>query len=185
MLVIRGSSEIALHLRRQRAPMAEVQFLQRGELPRWPVDRLFVNQGYLGDDAIDTWEANFHGVRRLVELTLANSPEARICVMGSESAYSGSHNEAYALSKAALHRYVEMRALAPGQQLVAVSPGIISDAAMTTGRDDQERVTWRADTHPKRRHVTSAEVARVVHFLLYQDEGYLSNVVIRMHGGRT
>jgi NAD(P)-dependent dehydrogenase (short-subunit alcohol dehydrogenase family) len=109
---------------------------------------------------------------------------ARVCVVGSESAFTWSFDGAYAAAKAALHRYVETKQLRnPEQQLVCVSPGIIGDAGMTVRRTDRDRVMERMARHPKRRFLESVEVARLVHYCLYVDRGYLSGTVIRMNGG--
>jgi NAD(P)-dependent dehydrogenase (short-subunit alcohol dehydrogenase family) len=130
-----------------------------------------------------TMEVNFLSVVADCETILAKNPDARICIIGSESGFSGSFDAAYAGSKAAIHTYVETKPLSPGQQLVAVAPSIISDAGMTLRRDDRALLDQRAATHPKRRFLLAREVAALVHFLLYVDEGYLSGTVIRMHGG--
>jgi NAD(P)-dependent dehydrogenase (short-subunit alcohol dehydrogenase family) len=71
----------------------------------------------------------------------------------------------------------------PQQQIVCVSPGIIEDAGMTVRREDRVNLARRRDMHPKRRFLRAIEVARMIHFLLYVDEGYTSGVVIRMNGG--
>lgn len=114
---------------------------------------------------------------------LASSDTARICVVGSESGYAWSYDGVYAASKAALHRYVETKKLKPGQQLVCVAPSIIEDTLMTMVREDTENLERRRAEHPKRRFLKAIEVARVIHFLLYQDERYLSGQVVRMNGG--
>ena len=54
---------------------------------------------------------------------------------------------------------------------------------MTLRRTDRDRLERRAAKHPKRRFLDAADVARLVHFLLYVDRGYVSGCVIRMHGG--
>ena len=109
---------------------------------------------------------------------------ARICVIGSESGISGSYDGAYAMAKAALHHYIETRRLqAPAQQLVCIAPSIISDAGMTLRRKDTIALRAREFTHPKGRFLKAAEVASLIHHVLYVDQGYLSNVTIRMNGG--
>lgn len=122
-------------------------------------------------------------VIRACEAILAVNEKARICVVGSESAYLGSFDGTYAAAKAGLHHYVESVSLKPGQQLVCVSPGIIEDAGMTMRREDRGALARRRDMHPKRRFLKAIEVARMIHFLLYVDEGYTSGTVIRMNGG--
>ena len=104
-------------------------------------------------------------------------------MIGSESGFAWGFDGAYAGAKAALHCYVENKPLRPKQQLVCIAPGIIEDAGMTERRMDKENLEKRRKDHPKHRFLTSDEVAKLAHFLLYVDQGYISNVVIRMNGG--
>lgn len=131
----------------------------------------------------ETFHVNCIRPMQLCDVILAQNENARICVMGSESGVAWSYDGAYAAAKAALHRYVETKKLSPNQQLVCVAPSIISDTMMTMARKDTENLQRRKDSHPKKRFLTAIEVARLVHFLLYVDEGYLSGQVIRMNGG--
>lgn len=136
------------------------------------------------DERRETHEANAGQIVRDCDRLIAANDAARICVIGSESGYAGSYNLAYAAAKAGLHRYVESKELrTPRQQLVAVAPTIIADAGMTLRRTDHAQLAERAALHPKRRWLSSDEVARLVFFLLYVDQGYISGVVIRMNGG--
>ena len=136
-----------------------------------------------GENIAETMEVNCFQPIRLCEYVLQHVDNARICVIGSESAYTWSFDDAYAASKAALHRYVETKKLGPNQQLICVAPSIISDTGMTERRTDLENLERRRQEHPKKRFLKAAEVARLIHFLLYVDEGYLSGQVIRMNGG--
>lgn len=136
------------------------------------------------DEIDDSLRGNFVNPIALCERVLTSFPTARICVMGSESGYSWSFDDTYAASKAALHRYVETRKIGPKQQLVCVAPSIIGDCRMTTDRKDTENLERRRQESPKRRFLKACEVARLVHFLLYVDEGYISGTVIRMNGGQ-
>jgi NAD(P)-dependent dehydrogenase (short-subunit alcohol dehydrogenase family) len=117
------------------------------------------------------------------ERILSENDKARICVIGSESAYTGSFDGVYADAKRSLHRYVEQKKLKPGQQIVCISPGPIEDCGQFTRRLDTWRTDERMARHPQKRFLKAIEVARLVHFVLYVDEGYLSNVVIRLNGG--
>ena len=148
-------------------------------------------QGYLqpktileqsADEVARSLAVNLVSVVQMCERVLASNAVARICVIGSESALRSSYDTTYALAKAALHRYVEVRALQPDQQLVCVAPGMIADAGMTRRRQDQDRVAERGRCHPKGRLLNTAEVAAMIHHLLYVDRGYTSNTVIRMDG---
>lgn len=117
------------------------------------------------------------------ERIFSSNERARVCVIGSESAYTGSFDDTYAAAKLALHLYVKTKRLKPEQQLVCVAPSIISDAGMTMRRQDIHNLILRLRDHPKRRFLAAIEVARLVHFALYVDLGYLTNVVIRLNGG--
>jgi 3-oxoacyl-[acyl-carrier protein] reductase len=120
---------------------------------------------------------------QLADAILEKNDAARICIIGSESGYAWSYDGAYAAAKAALHRYVETKKLKPAQQLVCIAPSIIEDTLMTFMRQDTENLDRRRAEHPKRRFLKAVEIARVIHFVLYQDEGYLSGQVIRVNGG--
>lgn len=137
----------------------------------------------LPDQYAATFAVNFVDIVAWCDVEFATSPTARIVVVGSESGFSGSYDMAYAGAKAALHMYVETRKLAPGQQLVAIAPGIIEDAGMTTRRADTDALEARKLAHPKGRFVTSREVASLAHWLLGPDGEYVSGTVVRMNGG--
>jgi NAD(P)-dependent dehydrogenase (short-subunit alcohol dehydrogenase family) len=117
------------------------------------------------------------------ERILSANDKARICVIGSESAYNGSFDGVYADAKRSVHGYVERKQLKPGQQIVCISPGPIENCGQFTRRTDTWRLDERKARHPQKRFLKAIEVARLVRFCLYEDEGYLSNVVIRLNGG--
>lgn len=136
------------------------------------------------DEIAETIQVNTTDVMRACDRLIEGNAGVRICIVGSESGFSGSYDGAYAVAKAAVHRYVETRRLAsPDQQLVAVAPGIVEDAGMTLRRQDHASLAERAAHHPKGRFLRAAEVARLIRFLLYEDGGYISGVVVRMNGG--
>lgn len=126
---------------------------------------------------------NLTSTVRICEHLLANNPRARIAVLGSES-WRGSFDTTYFLAKVGLNAYVEHRRLtSPAQQLVVVSPTIITDSGMTQRRHDLDRVEQRAARAPKQRFLQTKEVSRLLHYVLYQDEGMLTNVVVSLNGG--
>lgn len=156
-------------------------------------ERYLICTGYLAgkslgdltlDEADATWWRNFVDVATECDQILANNPIARICVIGSESGYAGSYDMAYAGAKSALHMYVARKTLSgPQQQLVAIAPAIIWDSGMTQRRSDLALCEKRGSNRRRGRHLQAVEVARLAHFVLYGDEGSLSNVVIRQTGG--
>ena len=138
------------------------------------------------DEVAETFLVNTARVIRECDRLLVANERARICLMGSDSAFKWSFDGAYAASKAALHRYVETKRLKyPGQQLVCVAPSCIEGSAMNLRRnaDGKRALDERIKSHPKRRLIQPIEVARMVHHLLCVDEGYTSGIVIRMNGG--
>jgi len=126
---------------------------------------------------------NLTSTVRICEHLLTGNPRARIAVLGSES-FRGSFDTTYFLAKAGVNAYVQQRRLPhPGQQLVVVSPTIILDSGMTRRRHDPDRVAERAARAPKHRFLRAAEVSRLLHYVLYVDEGMLTNTVVSLNGG--
>lgn len=134
----------------------------------------------------DSVTVNLLSTVKICELALNNNPNVRIVVIGSEAGIKGCFDIPYALSKAALQKYVEERRIINfSQQLVCISPTTISDARTTKYRKDQHNVEKGLLDNPKGRGVTSKEVAELIYFLLFVDQGYVSNTTILMNGGKT
>ena len=165
---------------------------QQAELREAPADRYLLCAGLLRSQRLteqsrseieEAIHVNLLFPMLLCEKVLACNERARIVVMGSESGFTWSHDGAYAAAKAALHRYVETKKLKPDQQLVCVAPSIVEDCAMTLRRQDTENLERRRRESPKQRFLKAIEVAKLIHFLLYVDQGYTTGTVIRMNGG--
>jgi NAD(P)-dependent dehydrogenase (short-subunit alcohol dehydrogenase family) len=167
--------------------------VKRGELCPPDALRYVFCQGALSEHSIGDqgyhqvghsfWVNGAEIIRECDRLFALNS-RARICVVGSESAFSWSHDGAYAAAKAALTAYVETKRLrSADQQLICIAPSVIADTAMTEARTDRDRLEKRLARHPKGRFLRAVEVARLIHHVLYVDEGYLSGTTIRMNGG--
>ena len=179
----------------QRVDLSNLSEIDRMANTIVSCDRIVLAHGELADERfaerseeqiVNSIKVNLLSFVRIAEIALAGNPGVRIAAIGSESGLKGSFDIAYALAKAALHRYVEeRRILSPQQQLVCVAPSLISDAGMTLRRDDQDNVfalPWSrtpkgADSPPARspRWCTSCSSST---------KGYTSNVVIDMNGGK-
>jgi len=194
LIAIRGAkSAIARSLIEMLPEGESVYTVPRNEKPPMDCERYLFCAGLLRAksgaeqseaERKESFEANAEQVIRACDEILAANDSARICVIGSESGFAGSYDKTYAEAKRALHSYVETKKLrTPRQQLVCVAPNIIRDAEMTLTRHDLAEVDRRAKAHPKGRFLAAREVARLIHFLLYVDEGYISGVTIRMNGG--
>lgn len=137
-------------------------------------------------DMVETFWVNCARTIKECDRLLEVNPIARICIIGSESAFKWSFDGAYAAAKAGIHRYVEKRRLKyPDQQLVCVAPTCINNTRMNQQRNEDGLAALKARLalHPKKRWLEPEEVARMVHFLLYVDKGYTTNTIIRMNGG--
>lgn len=167
--------------------------IKRNSVPPFNVDQYLICQGILygkrrvdmtTEEVSETYKVNYIQPACMCDSILGHNPTARICVIGSESGISGSYDECYADSKRLIHHYVETKHTEPAQQLICVAPSIIEDAGMTLRRNDTENLDKLRDRHPKGRFLTSIEVAKMIYFLLFEDLGYTTGVVIRMHGGK-
>lgn len=137
------------------------------------------------DEIREGYEVNYASIVRRCNQIFAQVPHARVCIIGSESAYRGSFDGIYHQAKAMVHSYVEKKELSQFQQLVAISPGIIADCTMTTSRKDIDNLQRRRDEHPKKRFLFAQEVAALAKTLLYMNfTTYISGTVIRVHGGQ-
>lgn len=156
-------------------------------------DRYLIAIGFLAGKAIgdqsqqqilDGWERNFIEIAARCDDIIENNPRARICIIGSESGISGSFDMAYAGAKAALHLYIETKRLEhPDQQLVGIAPTIIRDSGMTQRRTDLDACLGRGLKRRRREWLNAVDVARLAYFLLYVDQGTITNTVIRQNGG--
>jgi len=138
------------------------------------------------DEIAETFWVNCARTIQECDQILEANPKARICIVGSESGFKGSFDNIYAAAKTGIHRYVETKRLRySGQQLVCVAPTCINNTGMNQRRNEDGQACLRArlEHHPKRRWLEPMEVARLIHFLLCVDDGYITNTVIRMNGG--
>lgn len=138
------------------------------------------NQTYR--EIFEGYQVNYSKVADICSDILANNDKAKICIIGSESAYRGSYDRVYSDAKRKLHKYVEMKQVKGEQQLVCISPWIIEDSGMTERREDIENLSTKKREHPKGRFLTALEVASMAHYLLFK-QNYVTGTVIRMHGG--
>ena len=135
------------------------------------------------DELDEGYAVNCRSIVEACQTILGENDRARICIIGSESGYRGSFDGAYAAAKRDLHAFIESVAVRGDQQVVGISPSIVSDAGMTLRRADTDNLERRSSEHPKGRFLTSKEVADLAFFCLYGASDYLTNHVIRLHGG--
>ena len=131
----------------------------------------------------DSFLINAAGPIVTCELLLSNDPQARIIILGSESARKGSYDMTYALSKSSLYVYVRNKRVGPRQQLLLVLPSNVGDLGMTLRREDLDRLSGYRSSHPKKRFIHSSELALLIHNL-FQSSIFVSNTEIEMNGGK-
>ena len=121
---------------------------------------------------------------RLCEFILANNPNSRILIIGSESGEKGSFDTLYFLAKAALSAYVRERKVGVNQQILMLSPSTIGDSNMTSSRKDLDRLKKYKKQHPKKRFLNMSEVALTIDKVFLESTLYLCNEEIRLNGGK-
>ena len=117
------------------------------------------------------------------ELILERIPNARVFLIGSESARKGSFDMTYSMSKSTLKTYVLNKRLLPQQQLLLLSPSTIQDMGMTTRRNDYQRLNQYKSNHPKKRFLDSYELAQLI-VNIFNSSVYLTNTEIEINGGK-
>jgi short-subunit dehydrogenase len=136
-------------------------------------------------DIINQVSVNLLSVVKICEVALQHNRKAKIIILGSESGIKGSFDIIYALTKAAIHKYVEERKIKhPGQQLICIAPSTIIDSHMTIKRKDKINVQKSIINNPKKRGILSKEISNLIFTLFYEQTDYISNTVIRIDGGK-
>lgn len=157
-------------------------------------DAYIINYGLLysktlleqsNQEIADSLGTNLISVVRISEIILKENPRAKVYLIGSESGQKGSYDTTYFLAKAALRAYVrERRINSPLQQLLLFSPSTIIDAGMTLMRADRGRINEYAESNPKKRLLSCAEVANIIVNYLSDDFSYITNSEIEINGGK-
>ena len=117
------------------------------------------------------------------EIILASDTNARIFIIGSESARKGSYDFTYAMAKSSLSTYIRNRRVSQHQQLLLISPSTISDFGMTTRRSDISRLNSYKLSHPKNRFLSSSELSEFVKNLFFSTV-YITNTEVEINGGK-
>jgi NAD(P)-dependent dehydrogenase (short-subunit alcohol dehydrogenase family) len=109
-------------------------------------------------------------------------PNATIVLFGSQSGFKGSFDDGYAITKGAIHaltRTVSLK-LAPGNRIVAIAPGIVTDSRMTQDRrDDLALVTQQV---PMQRLGHPRELAAITYFVLSDCCALMTGCTIDVNG---
>jgi NAD(P)-dependent dehydrogenase (short-subunit alcohol dehydrogenase family) len=125
-----------------------------------------------GQEISESLEVNLINVVRFCTRMLDVNEYARICIVGSQSARSGSFDETYAIAKAGVEAFVRWKKVGPQQQLVCVSPPLIADSGMTRRRHDYPEVLER------RPYCEAADVATAIRALLWDEKMTHNNAVV-------
>ncbi len=107
-----------------------------------------------------------------------------IILLSSQSAFKGSYDDAYAITKGAIHTLVKTVAskIAPHHRIVCLAPGVTIGTRMTENRVADDLDAYR-QTIPLKRFATPEEVAGCVEFLLSSDAASMTGCTIDLNGG--
>jgi len=142
----------------------------------------------LDQDQSQIWSSfyfNFILPARLLETLNTSGVQFKYIYISSESAAKGSYDGTYAMSKAAMERFIrEIRINNEDSSCVGIAPSMIGDCGMTLRRTDQENVSRAAASHPKKRLLSANEVADIVVWLINGGSDYITNTIIAVNGGK-
>jgi NAD(P)-dependent dehydrogenase (short-subunit alcohol dehydrogenase family) len=162
------------------------------QLQKISPDYLFLNHGVLPgvqicdlkkDELINSVSVNLVSYLLIIE-SLTKLDNLRTVVMSSISGKVGSYDTLYAATKAGID--VTVRRIASciphSSRLNAVSPGIISDAKMTTVRTDLDVLENKRINTPTKQFTTSLDVAKLIYYVLFEATNLLGEN-INLNGG--
>lgn len=155
-------------------------------------DYLFLNHGLLVGKQLNSMNAqeiqetlfcNMTSYLMVIE-SLTQIENLRTVVMSSISGKRGSFDTLYAGAKAAVDLTIKstIPRLPSTSRLNAVSPGIIADARMTEVRTDKNILDSKKENTPTKLFTTSAEVAKAVHYLLFENDN-INGENLNLNGG--
>jgi NAD(P)-dependent dehydrogenase (short-subunit alcohol dehydrogenase family) len=111
-------------------------------------------------------------------------PGGAIILLSSQSAFKGSYDDAYAITKGAIHAMVKTLAskLAPAHRIICLAPGVTIGTRMTQDRAADDLEPYRKNI-PMQRFATPEEIAGCVQFLLSPAAASMTGCTIDMNGG--
>ena len=141
-------------------------------------------------------ESNIEDIENMVKVNLTApiylvskiipklSDKGLIIMIGSQSAYKGSYDDLYAITKAGVHGLVGSLApkLAPDKRIINIAPGITRGTKMTDRRseDDLSNATSRV---PLNRLAEAKEIALICMELSNDTFNYMTGNTIDINGG--
>jgi 3-oxoacyl-[acyl-carrier protein] reductase len=142
------------------------------------------------------FEASFEQLSQMINVNLFSAmtavararaklePGGVIILLSSQSAFKGSYDDAYAITKGAIHSLVKTVApkIAPQHRIICLAPGVTIGTRMTEGRAADDLEPYRQGI-PLKRFATPEEIAGCVEFLLSPDAASMTGCTIDMNGG--
>jgi 3-oxoacyl-[acyl-carrier protein] reductase len=142
------------------------------------------------------FEASFEQLSQMINVNLfsAMAAVARvreklesggvIILLSSQSAFKGSYDDAYAITKGAIHALVKTVApkIAPQHRIICLAPGVTIGTRMTQDRAADDLEPYRQSI-PLKRFTTPEEIAGCVEFLLSPAAASMTGCTIDMNGG--
>ena len=134
---------------------------------------------------INQINVNLISIIKICEIALRYNKKEKIIILGSESGVKGSFDIIYGLTKTAIHKYVEEKRIKyPDQQLLCIAPSTVTDTKMTLRRKDKKNVLKSINQNPKKRGIKAYEISNLIYNIFYKTTDYITNVVIKVDGGK-
>jgi 3-oxoacyl-[acyl-carrier protein] reductase len=107
-----------------------------------------------------------------------------VILLSSQSAFKGSYDDAYAITKGGIHAMVKTLAskLAPQHRIICLAPGVTIGTRMTEDRAADDLEPYRLKI-PLQRFATPQEIAGCVQFLLSPSASSMTGCTIDINGG--
>lgn len=121
---------------------------------------------------------------KLIKHLNKNIKNFTFCYLGSESAYKGSYDDTYYLSKLMTQTFIkDFKLKSAESRIFAIAPSTIN-SGMTLRRNDKKRLEEYRNLMRNKRFLEVEEISDIIIELLSEKFNYLSNEVINLDFGK-
>lgn len=121
---------------------------------------------------------------KIIKFLNNNINDFTFCYIGSESAFKGSYDDTYFLSKNSTQKFIEsFRLKSENSRIFNIAPSTIL-SGMTLRRSDTSRLEEYRLKMRNKRFITIEEISNIIISLCSKDFSYLSNETININFGK-
>jgi NAD(P)-dependent dehydrogenase (short-subunit alcohol dehydrogenase family) len=121
---------------------------------------------------------------RIIKYLNDNLDHFTFCYIGSESAYKGSYDDTYFLSKSCTQEFIEkFRLKSEKSRIFTIAPSTVL-SGMTLGRADKSRLDDYKQKMRNKRFISLEEISEIIIELCSDKFQYLSNETININFGK-